>query len=105
MSLLIVTPIQTYWVRIHSQSYNKNYRASYIGRFRPTISMLLVRTYFIFYFFILFYKAGLCKNCGKMATASGYHAYLCGGLFNFRHVRHEIASEGVVQVLRSGGFN
>ena len=51
------------------------------------------------------HKAGLCKNCGKMATASGYHAYLCGGLFNHRHVRHEIASEGVVQVLRSGGFN
>jgi hypothetical protein len=34
------------------------------------------------------HKAGLCKNCGKMATASGYHAYLCGGLSNFRHVRH-----------------
>jgi hypothetical protein len=51
------------------------------------------------------HKAGLCKNCGKMATASGYHAYLCGGLYNCRHVRHEIASEGVVQVLRSGGFN
>ena len=51
------------------------------------------------------HKAGVCKNCGKMATASGYHAYLCGGANNFRHVRHEITSEGVVQVLRSGGFN
>jgi hypothetical protein len=27
------------------------------------------------------------------------------GLFYYRHLRHEIASEGVVQVLRSGGFN
>jgi hypothetical protein len=51
------------------------------------------------------HKAGLCTNCGKMANASGYHAYLCGGLSNFRLVRHEIVNEGVVQVLRSGGFN
>jgi hypothetical protein len=51
------------------------------------------------------HKAGLCKSCGKMATATGYHAYLCGGLNNFRHVRHEITSDGVVEVLRSGGFN
>jgi hypothetical protein len=51
------------------------------------------------------HKEGLCKNCGKMATASGYHAYLCGGLSNLRHARHEIVSEGVVQVLRSGGFS
>jgi hypothetical protein len=51
------------------------------------------------------FKAGICKNCGKMATASGFHAYLCSGLSNFRHARHEIVSEAVVQVLRSGGFN
>jgi hypothetical protein len=51
------------------------------------------------------HKAGLCNNCGREATASGYHAYLCGGIHNFRHIRHEIASEGVVQVLPSGGFN
>jgi hypothetical protein len=51
------------------------------------------------------FKAGICKNCGNMATASGYHAFLCGGQNNFRHTRHEITSEGLVQVLRSGGFN
>jgi homoaconitase/3-isopropylmalate dehydratase large subunit len=51
------------------------------------------------------HKAGVCNNCGRMANASGYHAFICGGLFNFRHVRHEIVSEGVVQILRSGGFN
>jgi hypothetical protein len=51
------------------------------------------------------HKAGLCENCGNMAYASGRHAYLCGGRFNLRHVRHAIVSERVVQVLRSGGFN
>ena len=51
------------------------------------------------------FKAGICQNCGKEATASGYHAYLCGGKDNWRLRRHEFASEGVVQVLRSGGFN
>jgi hypothetical protein len=51
------------------------------------------------------HKGGLCDNCGNMANASGRHAYLCGGRFDSRHIHHEIVSEGVVQVLRSGGFN
>jgi hypothetical protein len=49
-------------------------------------------------------RAGLCDNCGN-ATTSVSHVYLCGGRNNGRYVRHEIVSEGIVQVLRSGGFN
>jgi hypothetical protein len=55
--------------------------------------------------YIPVHKAGLCENCGNMANISGHHAFLCGGRFNFRHGRHEIVSEGNLQVLRSGGFN
>ena len=47
----------------------------------------------------------ISPNCGQMATASGYHTYLCGGNSNLRHARHEIVSEGVVQLLRSGGYH
>jgi hypothetical protein len=50
-------------------------------------------------------KAGICTNCGQMATASGYHTFLCGGTSNLRHARHEIVSEGLVQLLRSGGYH
>ena len=56
-------------------------------------------------FAIPVHVAGECKNCGKMATSSGYHSLLCNGVFNGRLVRHEITSEGVVDILRSGNFN
>jgi hypothetical protein len=51
------------------------------------------------------HKEGLCKNCGKIAKDSGYHAFVCGGLNNFRYVRHQITSDGLMEVLRVGGFN
>ena len=50
-------------------------------------------------------KAEICNNCGKMASSSGYHAYICGGFSNNRLNRHEIVSEGLVGILHSGGFS
>ncbi len=49
-------------------------------------------------------KPGQCSNCDRDITSVG-HVYLCGGRNNNRYARHEIVSEGLVQVLRSAGFN
>jgi hypothetical protein len=83
---------------------HKDQHFSYIS-FGQTMTNTAYVTMLKMRFVIPVHRAGLCKNCGKMAPPSGYYAYLYGGLFNGRHVRHEITSDGVVEVLRSGGFN
>jgi hypothetical protein len=49
-------------------------------------------------------RPGRCDNCDKAITSVS-HVYLCEGRNNNLYVRHEIVSEGIVQVLRSAGFN